>query len=41
MEIDGAFYLVMDAETIEEQLRIIAEIDAALNNLDFVGGRKL
>ena len=41
MEIDGAFFLVMDAENIEEQLRIIAEIDAALNNLDFVGGTKL
>lgn len=41
MEIDGAFYLVMDAETIEEQLRIIAEIDAALNSIDYIRGTKL
>lgn len=41
MEIDGAFYIILDAERIDEQLRIIAEIDAALNNLDYVGGTKL
>lgn len=41
MEIEGVFYLILEAEQLDEHLDIIAEIDAALNHFDFVGGTKL
>ena len=41
MEFDGTFYLILEAEELEEHLDIIAEIDEALNSINYVRGTKL
>ena len=41
MEVDGTFYLILEAEELEEHLDIIAEIDEALNSIDYIRGTKL
>ena len=41
MEIDGTFYLILEAEELEQHLDILNEIADALERGDYLGGTKL
>ena len=41
MEIDGTFYLILEAEELDQHLDILNEIADALERGDYLGGTKL